>query len=92
MLDLSLKELKVIEKMRGIKAYKSMSEDEAFSKARIKKIRKEFNESRHKSFKSRMNEIRINLYEIENKKNLSATKIREIKESVLIMMTLNIEE
>ena len=63
MLNLSLKELKVIAKMRVIKGYKSLSEDELlsaltsskpvkkgekpktnFSKARIEKIRKEFNE------------------------------------------------
>ena len=58
MLNLSPKELKVIAKMRGIKDGKSMSEDELlsapnlskinFSKARIKKSRKEFNESKHK--------------------------------------------
>ena len=51
--------------MRGIKGYKSMSEDELlsalnlsetnFSKARIEKIRKEFNESRHKFSKSKIN-------------------------------------
>ena len=81
--NLSLKELKVVAKIRGIKCYKSMSEDELlstlnapeslkeseknfddtkpkinFSKPRIKKIRKEFNESRHKFFKSKMNKIR----------------------------------
>ena len=32
-----------------------------FSKARIEKIRKEFNKSRHKFFKSKINEIRRNL-------------------------------
>ena len=47
--------------MRGIKGYKGKSEDELlsalnlsetnFSKARIEKIRKKFNESRHKSCK-----------------------------------------
>ena len=40
-----------------------------FSKARMEKIRKEFNESRHKFSKS-INEIRKNLYEIESEKNL----------------------
>ena len=58
MLNLSLKELKVIGKMRGIKSYKIMSEDELlgplnlskinFSKVIIENIRKEFNESKHK--------------------------------------------
>ena len=67
MLNLSPKNLKAIAKIRGIKGYKSMSEDELLSalnsskwvrkgekpkanffKARIEKIRKEFNESRYK--------------------------------------------
>ena len=88
MLNLSLKDLKVIANMRGIKGYKGMSEDELlsalnlsernFSKARIEKIRKEFNESRHILPKSKLNEIRRNLYEIENEKNLFASKINEI--------------
>ena len=38
------------------------------SKARIEKIRKEFNDSIHKSSKSKINEIRKNLYE-KDKKN-----------------------
>ena len=49
-----------------------------FSKARIEKIRKEFNESRYKLFKLKIKEIRENLYEIENEKNLSESKIKEI--------------
>ena len=88
-MDLSTKELKAIANMRGIKGYKSMSEDELlsaltspkpvkkgkklkanFSKARIEKIRKEFNESRYKFSKLKIKEIREDLYEIENKKNL----------------------
>ena len=40
-----------------------------FSKARIEKIRKEFNKSRHKFFKSKLSEIRRNLYATENEKN-----------------------
>ena len=69
-LNLLIKELRVIAKMRGIKGYKSLSEDELlttlnlsktnFSEARIQKIRKEFNESRHKFSKSKINEIRKN--------------------------------
>ena len=85
MLNLLLKELKVIAKMRGIKGYKSLSEDELlsalnlskihFSKARIEKIRKEFHESKHKFSKSKVNEIRKNIYEIENEKNHLVSKI-----------------
>ena len=50
-----------------------------FSKPRIEKIRKEFNEIRHKFSKSKINEIRRYLYEIENKKNLFAPKIKKIE-------------
>ena len=60
-------------------------------KARTEKIRKEFNESRYRFSKLRINEIRRNIYEIENEKNLFASKIKEI-ESIMIMMILNIKE
>ena len=104
-MDLSTKELKAIAKIRGIKDYKSISEDELlssltsskpakkgkkpvrkgkkpktiFSKARIEKIRKEFNESKYKFSKLKIKEIRKNLYEIENEKNPSESKIKEIE-------------
>ena len=100
-MDLSTKELKAIEKIRGIKGYKSVSEDEPlialtsskpvkkgkkpktnFSKARIEKIRKEFNESRFKFSKLKIKEIRENLYVIENEKNLSESKIRETERNL----------
>ena len=50
-----------------------------FAKARIEKIRKEINESRHKFSKSKINEIRRNLYEIENENSLFESKIKEIE-------------
>ena len=53
-----------------------------FSRARIKKIRKEFNESRHKFSKSKINEIRECLYEIEIENNLFASKIEEIERNL----------
>ena len=40
----------------------------SFSKAKIEKIRKEFNESRYKLSKLKIKEIRKNLSEIENEK------------------------
>ena len=70
-----------------------MSEDELlgplnlskinFSKVIIENIRKEFNESKHKFSKSKRSEIRKNLYEIENEENLFASKIKEIRRSLL---------
>ena len=54
----------------------------SFSKAKIEKIRKEFNESRYKFSKLKIKEIRKNLYEIENEKNLSESKIKEIERNL----------
>ena len=86
MLDLSLDELKLVTKNRGIKDYKSMSKERLlralskpkliknnFDNERLKKIR-DLNKSRHKLSKSKIKEIRKNLYEIENKKKSFNTK------------------
>ena len=54
-----------------------------FSKSRIEEITKKFNESRHNFSKSKINKIRRNLYEIGNKKNLSAPKIKEIEKDLI---------
>ena len=87
MLDLSSDELKIVEENRGIKGYKSMSEEKLlsalskpkliknnFGNERLKKIREDLNKSRHKFSKSKIKEIRKNLYEIENKKKSFNTK------------------
>ena len=55
----------------------------SFSKSRIKGIGKEFNESKHKFSKSKIDEIRRNLYEIENLKNLLTPKIKKIEKNLL---------
>ena len=73
--------------LSAIKASESLKESEKpktnFSKARIEKIRNKFNESRHKLSKSKINEIRRNLEnEIENEKNLFASKIKEIERNI----------
>ena len=108
MLNLSLKELKIIEENKAIRGYKSMPEDRLlsalkaaeslkeneknfdgtkpkinFSKPRIEKIRREFNESRHKFSKLIINETRRNLDEIKNEKNLFAAKIKDIERNLL---------
>ena len=95
---------KITCKKRGIKAYKSISEDRLSSAVKtseslketeknfddtklkinfLEKIRKEFNESRHKFPQSKINEIRRNLYEIENEKNLFAPKMKKIERNLL---------
>ena len=68
--------------LSALKVSESLKESEKnFSKPRIEKIRKEFNESSHKF--SKINEIRRNLYEIENEKNLFASKIKETERNLL---------
>ena len=87
--------MKLVAKSRGIKGYKSMSEERLlsalskpkliksnFDNERLKKISEDLNKSRHKFSKSEIKEIRKNLYEIESKKNLSTQKIKEIEESL----------
>ena len=98
MLNLSLNELKVITKLTGNKGYKSMSKEKLLSaisksesgqsgndfvNARIKKIREDFNKSKDRFLKPKTKEIGRNLYEIENKKNLSKSKIKEIEQNLI---------
>ena len=101
----SLDELKIIAKHRGIKGYKSMSKEKLlsalksadstnnFNNERIKKIREDFNKLRGRFLKPKIKEIRRNLYEIENKKNLSKSKIKEIEQNLIelekILLKLN---
>ena len=92
MLNLSLNELKLVAKLRDIKGYKNisrerllrgLSESESVENTRIKKIREDFNKLRGRFLKPKIKKIRRNLYEIENKKNLSKSKIKRIEENLL---------
>ena len=86
MIILSLDELKVIAKKRGIKE----SEDDLikilcepktkinFSKKRIKDIREDFKILRHMFSGLKIKHIRKNLYDIKNSRILSRSKIKEI--------------
>ena len=53
------------------KSRKGKKQKTDFSKARIEATRKKFNELRYKFSKRKIKEIRKNLYETENEKNLS---------------------
>ena len=84
MLKPSLNELKQIAKSRGIKGYKSMSEERLISSinesepvkeseincddARLEKIKKDFKKFRDRISKSKIKEIRKDLFGIEKKK------------------------
>ena len=95
MINLSQDELKIIAKKRGIKGYKSMSKDDLtkipsepktklkLSEKRKKDIREDSNELRDRFLKPKIKEIRRNLYEIENKKNLSKLKIKKIEQNLI---------
>ena len=63
-------------------AKKGKKPETNFSKARIEDIRKEFNESRYRFSKLKMKEIRKNLYQTENEKNPSESKIKEIERNL----------
>ena len=65
------------QKWDALKAIKAGSRNN-FNNAKIKKIREDFNELRDRFLKPKIKEIRRNLYEIENKENLSKSKIKEI--------------
>ena len=94
MLNLSLNELKLIAKSRGIKGYKSMSEERLLSSLNesesVKETEKNFDDARIEKIKKDFNELRDKTKEIEKKflrleKNIS-------KLNIMIMMTLNTEE
>ena len=79
MISLSLDELKLVPKNRGIKDYKNKSEDDLvkiiskpktkiLSKKKIKDIKKDFNKSRHVFSKSKIKQIRKSLYDIKKPK------------------------
>ena len=55
----------------------------SLSKKKIRDIKKYFNELRHGFSKSKITEIRRNLYDVKNLKNLSKSKIKEIEENLL---------
>ena len=90
--NLPLNELRLIAKMRRIKNCKNMSKEKLlspldesestdsrnnFDNGRIKKIREDINKLRDRFLKPKIKEIRRNLYEKENKKNLSKSNKRD---------------
>ena len=57
----------------------SVESEKNFDDAKLKQIKKDFNELRDRFFKPKIKKIRRNLYEVENKNNLSAQKVKEIE-------------
>ena len=94
MINLSLDELKLLAKYRGIKDYENKPEDylikildettkSSLSKKKIKGIRMDFNKLSDRFLKAKIKEISKNLHEIEKKKNLSESKIKQIKQNLI---------
>ena len=61
----------------------SVESEKNFDNDKIEKIKKYFKELRDTFLKSKINEIRNNLYEIESKKNFSKPKIKNIENNFL---------
>ena len=69
----ALKTIKAFLKLLSALNESELAESEnKFDNARIKEIRKDFNKLKDKFSKPKRKEIRRNLYEIENKNNISA--------------------
>ena len=60
----------------------SVESEKNFDDARIKKIRKDFNDLRDRFLKPKIKVIRRNIYEIESKNNLLTQKIKGIEENL----------
>ena len=95
MVNLLFRELKTIANIRDIKGYKSVPEERLlsvlnesesvkeseknFDDARIEKIKKDFNKLRDRLSKSKIKEIRKDLYRIRNKKIFPHKKLKRLK-------------
>ena len=83
MLDLTLDELKLVAKSRGIKGFTSMYKERLLSAlSKPKLIENNFVNERLKRIREDLKVIRKNLYEIERNKILSTQKIKEIEKSL----------
>ena len=62
-----------------LSALKASESEKNFDQTRIEKIREELKKLGDKFSKSEIKKIKKKIYEIENEKNLSAPKIKEIE-------------
>ena len=76
----SMSEDELLDVLNPLKQTKKGKKSKTSSfEAKIEEIRKEFNESRYKFSKLKIKEVRKNLYEIENEKNPSKSRIKRLK-------------
>ena len=88
MINLSLDELKLVAKNRNITDYENKSEKDLIKvlsepitkiridKKKLEKIRKDFNELRHKFSKKEIDKYRKAFYDIKNYRYLSVSEIK----------------
>ena len=70
--------------LRALDESESAGSGNNFDNARIKKMKKDFNKLRYGLSKSKIKEIRKNVYDIKSPKNLSKSKIKDEIEQSLI--------
>ena len=68
----------------AINESESVESEKNFDDVKINQIKKDFNELRDRFFKPKMKKIRRNLYEGENKNNLSTQKVKEIEKKIFL--------
>ena len=68
--------------LSALSELESVESKNSFDDERLKKIRKDFNELRDRFAMPEIKEIRKNLYDIKNPKNLSTQKIKEVEGNV----------
>ena len=95
MINLSLDELKLVAKNRNIRDYENKSEEDlikilsepkpriSITKKKLKEIKKDFSELRHKFSKEEIDKFRKSFYNIKNHKNLYASEIREAEKNLV---------
>ena len=95
MINLSLDELKLVAKDRNIRNYENKSEEDlikilsepkpkiSITKKKLKEIKKDFSELRHKFSKEEIDKFRKSFYNIKNHKNLYASEIREAEKNLV---------
>ena len=95
MINLSLDKLKLVAKNRNTKGYKNKSKKDlikilsepkpkiSISKKKLKEIKKDFSELRHKFSKEEIDKFRKSFYNIKNHKNLYTSEIREAEKNLV---------
>ena len=95
MINLSLDELKLVAKSRGIKDYENKSEEDlikilselkpkiSIPKMKRKGIKKGFSELRQKFSQSEINKFRKSFYDIKNHRILSAAETKETEKNLI---------